>query len=167
MWKAKEIYQASGRRLGERMNRMRQKGLWSGPDEGENGTAAPPLNPRSRLKEALRRSCKESPYSRAQIAERMNGRARVEGLKLRRRVTQAVIDAWLADSKTNLPAVEEIPLFCWASGRDYALMALAGCRGLMVIGPEAARRLAWAERVWQARGLKKEIKRLEALLEQG
>jgi len=139
--------------------------LWPEPETGGLAPEAPPLNCRARLKEAVRRSLEGNRLSRELIAERMNELARQEGVRLRRPVTLAVVDAWAALSKTALPELGEVPLFCAATGRDYLLEALGGCRGRRLIGPGEARLLAWAEKEWAIRRLTKDKRALEPQIE--
>lgn len=107
----------------------------------------PSLNPVFRLKAAMRQAMSESRFSRAQIADRMNEAAAREGLNLGRghRITTAVIDAWVAESKTNLIPLSLLPLFCWAAESLLPLQVLAGCLGATVIDPQDARLLALAQ----------------------
>lgn len=73
----------------------------------------PYLNPKYRLKAAIRQMLAESGYSRAQIVDRMNQAAPVEGLG--KRVTLTQLDTWAAASKPQLPAAEQLPALCWAA----------------------------------------------------
>lgn len=138
-----------------------QGSLFAGPEAGAGESEALSLNVRGRLKEAMRRTCKESRFSRPQIADRMNAQAVVEGIELKRPITTAAIEGWLAASKANLPDLDLAPLFCWAAGKDYVLDVLEASRGRRGINAAQARLLTWAEKTWQKKDLERQIRQLE------
>jgi hypothetical protein len=110
----------------------------SRPGERQGNLFGPSLNPCLRLKGALRQAVKESSYSREQIVERLNERARLEGLGGRRtqKLTLAALDGWLAESKETLPPVELLPLLCWATESLLPWRVLVSCNGAEVISGE-------------------------------
>ncbi len=107
------------------MSRKRQRNLFEEPGTGGNWLERPPLNPRPRLKEAIRQMLSGCRFSRPQIAERMNRAFKAEGLP--NRVSVPRLDAWAADSKANLPETVELPVLCWAAESALRLAALNGC----------------------------------------
>lgn len=125
------------------MSKPRQRNLFETPETGGNWLERPPLNPRPRLKEAIRQMLAASRFSRAQIVERMNRAFMAEGL--RNRVTLARLDAWAADSKPALPEVVELPVLCWAAESALPLAALNGCLKLRLIDEAEGRLLDLAK----------------------
>lgn len=143
------------------MTVKRQGRLFTGPEAGAGGSEALSLNVRGRLKEALRRTKNKSRWSIAQIADRMNAQAVVEGIELKRRITAAAIEGWYAASKPNLPDADLIPLYCWAAEGNEALEVLDSSRGRRGINAEQSRLLTWAEKTRQMKELQKQIRQLE------
>lgn len=145
-------------------SRKRQKNLFTEPEAGREWLERPPLNPRPRLKEAIRQTLDGSPYSRPQIAERMNRAFQAEGLG--NRVTGARIDSWAADSKPALPETVEVPVFCWAAGSALALAALNACLKLRLVTAQEGRRLDLARMEDESKRLAQEVRRRRQELEE-
>lgn len=122
----------------------------------------PSLNPLSRLKAAMREAIASGNYSRAQIVDRMNEAAKMEGLGNGRgaRLTAAALDGWLAETKGNMIPVGLLPCFCWAVESLEPLRVLAGCLGAEVIGEGDAKLLALAKLEKEERRLAKAKRRL-------
>jgi hypothetical protein len=147
------------------MSKSRQRNLFEAPETGGNWLERPPLNPRPRLKEAIRQTLAASRFSRPQIAERMNRAFKAEGLV--NRVSVPRLDAWAADSKTNLPEVVEVPVLCWAAESALPLAALNGCLRLKLINEPEARRLDLARMEDESKRLMVKARRLRLELEEG
>ncbi|MCL4503847.1 MAG: hypothetical protein M1438_18645 [Deltaproteobacteria bacterium] len=147
------------------MSRKRQRNLFEEPGIGGDWLSRPPLNPRPRLKEAIRQMLADSRYSRPQIAERMNAAFIAEGMK--NRVTVSRLDAWAAESKANLPEVEELPALCWAAESVLPVAALNGSLKLQVINAEEAQRLRLARLEDESKRLAKQARRLRQEIEEG
>jgi len=132
-------------------SKKRQRSLFDEPEAGGNWLERPPLNPRPRLKEAIRQMLATSRFSRQQIAERMNRAFLAEGLP--NRVTLPRLDSWAADSKPALPETVELPVLCWAAESALPLAALNGCLRLRLINePEAPGGLTWPRWKMKASG---------------
>ena len=147
------------------MSKPRQRNLFETPETGGNWLERPPLNPRPRLKEAIRQMLAECRFSRAQIAERMNRAFMAEGLA--NRVKTARLDAWAADSKPNLPETVELPVLCWAAESALPLAALNGCLKLRLIDANEGRLLDLARTEATRRELDKKARRLRQEIEDG
>ena len=145
------------------MSRKRQKSLFEEPQAGGNWLERPPLNPRPRLKEAIRQMLGASRFSRAQVAERMNRAFMAEGLA--NRVKTARLDAWAADSKPNLPETVELPVLCWAAESVLPLAALNGSLRLRLMDEAEARLLDLAKTEQRRRELDKRARRLRQEIE--
>ena len=145
------------------MSKKRQRSLFEEPGTGGNGLERPPLNPRPRLKEAIRQMLAASRFSRPQIAERMNRAFKAEGLA--NRVSVPRLDAWAADSKTNLPETVEVPVLCWAAESALPLAALNGCLRLRLIDEKEGRLLDLAKTEQTRRALDKKARRLRQEIE--
>jgi hypothetical protein len=126
---------------------------------GGNWLERPPLNPRPRLKEAIRQTLAGCRFSRAQIAERMNRAFQAEGLP--NRVTAPRLDSWAADSKPALPETVELPVLCWAAESALPLAALNGCLKLRLIDEAEGRLLDLAKTERQIRELSQRRRRQE------
>ena len=146
------------------MSKNRQRSLFEEPETGGNWLERPPLNPRPRLKEAIRQMLAGSRFSRPQIAERMNRGFMAEGLA--NRVTVARLDAWAADSKTNLPETVELPVLCWAAESVLPLAALNGCLRLRLITEKDSRRLDLARMEDESKRLALRARRLRQEIEE-
>jgi len=147
------------------MGKKRQRNLFEEPETGGNWLEKPPLNPRPRLKEAIRQMLAASRFSRPQIAERMNRAFMAEGLP--NRVKVARLDAWAADSKPNLPETVELPVLCWAAESALPLAALNGCLRLRLINEQDSRLLDLARTEQTRRALDKVARRLRQEIEEG
>ena len=147
------------------MSKKRQRSLFDEPETGGNWLERPPLNPRPRLKEAIRQMLAESRFSRPQIAERMNRAFAAEGLPNRVKVVR--LDAWAADSKPALPDVVEVPVLCWAAESALPLAALNGCLKLRLIDAAEGRLLDLAKTEQTRRALDKKARRLRQEIEEG
>lgn len=147
------------------MSKKRQRSLFEEPEAGGNWLERPPLNPRPRLKEAIRQMLAECRFSRTQIADRMNRAFMAEGLP--NRVKTARLDAWAADSKPNLPETVELPVLCWAAESALPLAALNGCLRLRLISEPEARLLDLAKTEAARRELDKRARRLRQEIEDG
>lgn len=145
------------------MSKPRQRNLFETPETGGNWLERPPLNPRPRLKEAIRQMLAASRWSRPQIAERMNRAFQAEGLS--NRVKVARLDAWAADSKPNLPETVELPVLCWAAESALPLAALNGCLKLRLIDATEGRLLDLAKTEQARRQLDKQARRLRQEIE--
>lgn len=145
------------------MSKKRQRSLFEEPGTGGNWLERPPLNPRPRLKEAIRQMLAASRWSRPQIAERMNRAFQAEGLS--NRVKVARLDAWAADSKPNLPETVELPVLCWAAESALPLAALNGCLRLRLINEPEARRLDLAKIEDESKRLAVKARRLRQEIE--
>ncbi|MGP8051606.1 MAG: hypothetical protein ACLPYB_13485 [Desulfobaccales bacterium] len=145
------------------MSQKRQRHLFEEPGAGSSWLERPPLNPRPRLKEAIRQTLAACRFSRPQIAERMNLAFKAEGLA--NRVSVPRLDAWAADSKPNLPGVEELPVLCWAAESALPLAALNGCLRLRLISEEEGRLLELARTERQIKELVRRRRRQEIELE--
>ena len=145
------------------MSKTRQRNLFEEPGAGGNWLEKPPLNPRPRLKEAIRQTLAGCRFSRAQIAERMNRAFVAEGLA--NRVSVARLDAWAADSKRNLPDTVEVPVLCWAAESALPLAALNGCLRLRLINEPEARRLDLAKMEDESKRLAVKARRLRQEIE--
>ena len=141
------------------MSKPRQRNLFEPPETGGNWLERPPLNPRPRLKEAIRQTLAASRFSRPQIAERMNRAFQAEGLPNRVKVPR--LDAWAADSKPALPEVVELPVLCWAAESALPLAALNGCLRLRLIDEKEGRLLDLAKTEWQIKELSQKRRRQE------
>lgn len=141
------------------MSRKRQRSLFEEPGAGENWLERPPLNPRPRMKEAIRQTLAASRFSRAQIVERMNRAFMAEGLY--NRVTLARLDAWAADSKPALPETVELPVLCWAAESALPLAALNGCLRLRLIDEAEGRLLDLAKTERKIKELSQKRRRQE------
>ena len=146
------------------MSKKRQRNLFEEPETGGGWLERPPLNPRPRLKEAIRQMLAASRFSRPQIAERMNRAFQAEGLA--NRVKVARLDAWAADSKPNLPETVEVPVLCWAAESALPLAALNGCLRLRLISEDEARLLELARTEQNRRALDKKARRLRQEIEE-
>jgi hypothetical protein len=146
------------------MSRKQQRSLFEEPGVGGNWLVRPPLNPRPRLKEAIRQMLGASRFSRPQIAERMNRAFLAEGLP--NRVSVARLDAWAADSKSNLPETVEVPVLCWAAESALPLAALNGCLRLWVVTEEERRRLELARMEDESKRLAVKARRLRQEIEE-
>ena len=144
---------------------MRQRNLFEEPETGGGWLERPPLNPRPRLKEAIRQMLAGSRWSRPQIAERMNRAFMAEGLA--NRVKAARLDAWAADSKPMLPETVELPVLCWAAESALPLAALNGCLRLKLINEDEGRLLELAKTEQSRRALDKKARRLRQEMEEG
>lgn len=147
------------------MSKKRQRSLFDEPEAGSNWLERPPLNPRPRLKEAIRQMLAGCRFSRTQIADRMNRAFMAEGLP--NRVKTARLDAWAADSKPNLPETVELPVLCWAAESALPLSALNGCLKLRLISEPEARLLDLAKTEAARRELDKRARRLRQEIEEG
>lgn len=145
------------------MSRKRQRSLFEEPEAGGNWLERPPLNPRARLKEAIRQTLAGCRWSRPQIAERMNRAFMAEGLA--NRVKTARLDAWAADSKPNLPETVELPVLCWAAESVLPLAALNGCLRLRLVSEAEARRLDLARMEDESKRLAVKARRLRQEIE--
>jgi hypothetical protein len=145
------------------MSKVRQRNLFEEPGTGGNWLERPPLNPRPRLKEAIRQMLAGCRFSRPQIAERMNLAFKAEGLP--NRVSVPRLDAWAADSKGNLPETAEVPVLCWAAESALPLAALNGCLRLRLINEEEGRLLDLAKTERQIKMLSRRRRRQENELE--
>lgn len=145
------------------MSKKRQRNLFEEPATGCNWLERPPLNPRPRLKEAIRQMLAASRFSRPQIADRMNRAFMAEGLA--NRVKVARLDAWAADSKPNLPETVELPVLCWAAESTLPLAALNGCLRLRLISEAEARRLELGRLEDESKRLAQEARRLRQEIE--
>jgi hypothetical protein len=146
------------------MSKKRQRSLFEEPEAGGNWLERPPLNPRPRLKEAIRQMLAGSRFSRPQIAERMDRAFVAEGLA--NRVSVARLDAWAADSKTNLPETVELPVLCWAAESVLPLAALNGCLRLRLITEPESRRLDLARMEDESKRLALKARRLRMEIEE-
>lgn len=146
------------------MSKKRQKSLFDEPETGGNWLERPPLNPRPRLKAAIRQMLTGCRFSRAQISERMNLAFKAEGLS--NRVSVARLDAWAADSKRNLPETVELPVLCWAAESALPLAALNGCLRLRLITEPEARRLDLAKMEDESKRLAVKARRLRQEIEE-
>jgi hypothetical protein len=142
------------------MSKPRQRNLFETPETGGNWLERPPLNPRPRLKEAIRQTLAGCRFSRPQIAERMNRAFKAEGLP--NRVSSARLESWAADSKPALPETVEVPVLCWAAESALPLAALNGCLKLRLIDEKEGRLLDLAKTEWKI----KELSRKRRLQEQ-
>lgn len=145
------------------MSKKRQRSLFEEPGIGGDWLEKPPLNPRPRMKEAIRQTLAASHFSRPQIAERMNRAFLAEGLP--NRVKVARLDAWAADSKPILPDTVEVPVLCWAAELALPLAALNGCLRLRVINEQEARRLDLARLEDESKRLTVKARRLRQAIE--
>jgi hypothetical protein len=141
------------------MSKPSQRNLFEAPETGGNWLERPPLNPRPRLKEAIRQTLAASRFSRPQIAGRMNQAFQAEGLS--NRVTAARIDSWAADSKPALPETVELPVLCWAAESPLPLAALNGCLRLRLINEKEGRLLDLAKTERQIKELSQKRRRQE------
>ena len=147
------------------MSKPRQRNLFEEPETGGGWLERPPLNPRPRLKEAIRQTLAGCRFSRPQIAERMNRAFKAEGLP--NRVSVPRLDAWAADSKPALPEVVEVPVLCWAAESSLPLAALNGCLRLRLISEAEARRLDLAKMEDESKRLAVKARRLRQEIEDG
>jgi hypothetical protein len=145
------------------MSRKRQRSLFDEPEFGGNWLERPPLNPRPRLKEAIRQTLAGCRFSRTQIADRMNRAFMAEGLP--NRVKTARLDAWAADSKPNLPETVELPVLCWAAESALPLAALNGSLRLRLISEPEARLLDLAKLEDESKRLAVKARRLRLEIE--
>jgi hypothetical protein len=141
------------------MSKPRQRNLFEAPETGGNWLERPPLNPRPRLKEAIRQTLAASRFSRTQIAGRMNQAFQAEGLA--NRVTVPRIDSWAADSKPALPETVELPVLCWAAESALPLAALNGCLRLRLIDEAEGRLLDLAKTERKIKELSQKRRRQE------
>jgi len=146
------------------MSKKRQRSLFEEPETGGNWLERPPLNPRPRLKEAIRQALAGCRFSRTQIADRMNRAFMAEGLP--NRVKTARLDAWAADSKPNLPETVELPVLCWAAESALPLAALNGCLRLRLISEPEARLLDLAKMEEESKRLAIKARRLRQEIEE-
>ena len=145
------------------MSKPRQRNLFETLEAGGNWLERPPLNPRPRLKEAIRQTLAGCRFSRSQIAERMNRAFQAEGLP--NRVKTARLEAWAADSKPALPETVELPVFCWAAESSLPLAALNGCLRLRLVDAAEARRLDLAKLEDESKRLAVQARRLRQEIE--
>jgi|GEM_PF-692357 len=115
----------------------------------------PSVNPIACLKASMRQTLKDSRWSREQVCDRMNELAEKEKLKVGRaaRITVALLDAWVAESKGNVIPIGLLPVFCVAVESLSALDVLATCCKARVVGERDAR-------ILEAAKLDLEVKRL-------
>ncbi len=144
-------------------SKKRQRSLFDEPEAGGNWLERPPLNPRPRLKEAIRQMLATSRFSRQQIAERMNRAFLAEGLP--NRVTLPRLDSWAADSKPALPETVELPVLCWAAESALPLAALNGCLRLRIITEPEGQRLDLAKMEDESKRLALKARRLRQEIE--
>jgi hypothetical protein len=147
------------------MSKPRQRNLFEAPGAGGNWLERPPLNPRPRLKEAIRQTLAGCRFSRPQIAGRMNLAFQAEGLA--NRVTVPRLDSWAADSKPALPEVVELPVLCWAAESALPLAALNGCLKLRLVDAGEARRLDLAKMEDESKRLAVKARRLRLEIDEG
>lgn len=140
-------------------SRKRQRSLFEAPETGGNWLERPPLNPRPRLKEAIRQTLATSRWSRAEIVGRMNQAFQAEGLF--NRVTMPRLDSWAADSKPALPETVELPVLCWAAESALPLAALNGCLKLRLIDEAEGRLLDLAKTERKIKELSQKRRRQE------
>jgi len=107
----------------------------------------PSINPVTCLKTSMRQTLKDSRWSREQVVDRMNEIAAREKLKVGRaaRITVALLDAWVAESKGNVIPLGLLPVFCVAAESLSALEVLAACCQAKVVGERDARILEAAK----------------------
>jgi hypothetical protein len=84
------------------------------------------------LKNALSQAIKKCPFSRIQIAERMNELMAEEGIQ-NGEVTADLINSWTKDDPKRIIPTKLIPFFCRATQSILPLVALAQPMGAMVI----------------------------------
>jgi hypothetical protein len=115
----------------------------------------------------MRQAIKDSRFSREQICDRMNERAKTEGLSGGRgnRITVAALDGWVAETKVNQIPVNLLPLFCWATESVLPLKILASCIDADVIDRKDAKILALAKVEIEAQRIARKRKRLKQEIE--
>jgi len=126
------------------------------------------VDPSSAIKAAMREVIRNSPLSRAQIAERMTELCKAAGIYSRDnelKVSVARIDAWVAESKvSNHIPLKMLPLFCKAAGNNMPIeVYVQAFGGVRLVTDEQYQKLLWAEKEIQVRRNKKEAKKLAQL----
>ena len=116
----------------------------------------------------MRQAIKESRFSRDEIVDRMNRAGAAEGLTGSREnlVTVAALDAWVAESKSNLIPLRLLPLFCGAVESLLPLKVLADCLGAEVIDADEAKILALAKIDLEVKRLARQKRRLSQELQE-
>lgn len=129
----------------------------------------PSLNPVDRLKAVMRRTIKDGKFSREQLCDRMNEAARYEGLNgggRHNKITVAMLDSWVAESKANMIPIALLPLFCSAAETLEPLGVLAACLEAAVISGDEMLLLQVAKLEKEEKKLAKKRKRMAMLLEE-
>lgn len=100
---------------------------------------------------------KSGGLSREQLVDRMSQAARQEGLGGGRngKITLAMLESWVAETKGNMIPVGLLPVFCWATGSLEPLRVLAACLEADVIGQADKKLLELAKIDAEARKLAK------------
>lgn len=118
------------------------------------------------VKAAMNQTIKESSYSRDQVLDRMNILAARYGVQLNkkaRELSKDLFEKWLnVNESTHYPALAALSIFCAATGNIEPIAILLRPIGGMAIGAEDVKLLAWARAYHQAKGLRKQMRDLEA-----
>ena len=133
--------------------------------DAENRAAAASNGVTGLLRAAMNRAAAESPYSRAQIVERMNRLALASGKRMTsgkaRGISLDQLEKWLNPESDAVPGLQAVDVFMRAVGTAAPLGAWAVTLGLRVVTPKQFRTLQWAEDELSRKKKAKAHKRLE------
>ena len=120
------------------------------------------LDPKDRLKLAMRESLRECDLSRAQVVDEMNRMATCSGITTGGRgqkVTEAILDKWTAREAAHIIPVRYLTIFCKVTGCLYAIEALLPPGVELVTGEDVAV-LRWGRVEMERRRLAKQSRQL-------
>lgn len=126
------------------------------------------LNVDRTVKAAMNQAARECSLSREQIADAINKMMERHGISACRggTVSLNLLEKWLnvSDTSRHIP-LRILPIFCAATGSRAPLQALADALGGRVIGGDEARLLDWAKAYRRAKKARREMQKLEALID--
>lgn len=124
----------------------------------------PALDPKGRLKTAMREALDGSGLSREKVVADMNAVAEAEGLTCNgnaQKITTAMLDKWVAaGSPAYMIPAAYLPLFCLVTRSLLPLNALAAPLQAEVIEAEDRRLLEWARVETTRRKLNRDARKL-------